>query len=776
MAFNLTRMTAYALVSAIEQDLRSLIKNHLNPEGDNIRLNPDLVLRAKIRIEKDIGVIFDNLAVGDLVDYFDLGDTFQTINSNKAQFPEHLSKKITSYTRVFDKVIPIRNRVMHIRPMDFQDLPTLTSFCETLLEDPDTWQNVYATLEKLKKEPSFVLGLEIKTLDDDTGVSHNLPLPDFDETGLIGRDDEVAQVKRLCLGNFPVISIVGEGGVGKTALALKVAYELLEDEKQTFDAIIWVTSKTSQITVNEIKEIKGAISNSLGVFQSISDQLIGQSGSLNFDEITDYLATFRIALFIDNLETILDDNIRNFVGSLPPGSKIIITSRIGLGAFEYPIKLRGITESHASQLLRTTARLRGVESLAKLDEKVLRAYVSRMHCNPSYIKWFVSSVQTGRAPEVVLQNSAMFLEFCMSNVYEFLTPNARQLTAAFQCAPGLRDIPELNYLTDLGSLEIQRTIQELMSTNMLSEATKSKGASVKTSYQLSELARAYLGKHHRPSQSFQKAIREKLNKLSSLYEQQMSQRVNNRYSINSIRFRDKNDRVVAKMLSEALRYIYAGQHDQAYEVLQEAHRLSPDYSEVARVMAYFYQKSGNLSDAREQYELATVLEPDSSQLYYWYGKFLLHEEENADDAVEKFEKAFELDKKSSEICLSLARGYMFQHRFNESRAVLESLKDKLPDLDEQRLKMYVDTDIQIHYRTADDLTSSGNYSEAIENFEKMKDTFQALSENLKDHYLRSKLSKCLVSLAKINKHGTQDQAADALRLTQWVNSEAKARR
>lgn len=443
MAFNLTRMTAYALISALEEDFRSLIKSHLDLTKTNIKLNPELEFRAKSRIEKDIGIL-EGVETEDLIDYFDLGDTFQTVNSNSIQFPQHITQQIKKHTKKFENLITIRNRVMHIRPLNIDDLPSVITICESLVgSDEVTWANICSTLLKLKENPSFVLALEFKVLDSESSVSHNLPLPDFDETGLIGRDEIVQKVKELCLGGFPVISIVGEGGIGKTALALKVAYELLEDENSPFEAIVWVTSKTTQITVNEIKDIKGAISDSLGTIQGISDQLTGLKKNFDLQEITEYLATFKIALFIDNLETILDDNIRRFVESLPQGSKIIITSRIGLGAYEYPIKLKGIDESYASQLLRVLAKLRGVQSLATLEEQVLRSYVNRMHCNPSYIKWFVSSIQTGLTPETVLQNSNLFLEFCMSNVYEYLSSDARLLTAALQCAPGLERHPRV---------------------------------------------------------------------------------------------------------------------------------------------------------------------------------------------------------------------------------------------------------------------------------------------------------------------------------------------
>lgn len=55
MSFNLTRMTIYALLSSIEEDLRSLIKDHIKNIKD---IDPALVDKTKLRVERDIGGIF----------------------------------------------------------------------------------------------------------------------------------------------------------------------------------------------------------------------------------------------------------------------------------------------------------------------------------------------------------------------------------------------------------------------------------------------------------------------------------------------------------------------------------------------------------------------------------------------------------------------------------------------------------------------------------------------------------------------------------------------
>ena len=770
MAYNLSRMTAYALLSALEEDLRSIIKMFVGLElYQNDRFDQVLITRAKSRLEKDISSSYDENTLDNLVDYFDLGDTYQFINSLPGSFPRPLAQSIKDHTKQFEKIIPVRNRVMHIRPLNFDDLPLVVDICQEIsLSNICEWDSLKETFSKLEVDPSFVLDLKIPVYDSDQDrIPHNLPLPDFDETGLIGRDQLVKQIKGLCFGGFPVISIVGEGGVGKSALALKVAYELLEDPQSPFDAVVWVTSKTTQITVNEIRDIKGAITSSIGVLQEISNQLAGVDTLDPMAEVTEYLSTFKVALFIDNLETIMDQNIHKFVSALPGGSKLIITSRIGLGAYEYPIKLSGIEEVYASKLLRTLGRLRNVPSIATQEEVVLRRHVNRMYLNPGYIKWFVSAVQTGVAAETVLQNSSLFLEFCMSNVYQFLSSDARDITTTMQCAPGWKDIAELSYLSGFEAIKIQKALQELMTTNMLAESSKPTGGSVKTTYQLAELARAYLNKHHRPSNAFQQKVKVNRNKLNSVIEMHSSP-TGNKYSTLNIKVRSKADRVIVKMLLDAMKSLRGGEYESGYGILEEARRLAPDYFEVPRVLAYLHQKNGNFPEARESYELAIALAPGVSQLHYWFGKFILHDEESVDDAVAQFELARSLDPTSTDVAVSLARGYMFQHEFPKVRHLIDQLSSVVSGMDESIRKTYYDTRVQLNYREADVSSQNNEFSASIASLRLMQQEFDSLPLVLKDTYIRQKLMKINPLIQRLLRYCVHPQDQEyLLELQSW---------
>ncbi len=234
-----------------------------------------------------------------------------------------------------------------------------------------------------------------------------------------------------------------------------------------FDAIVWASTKTAQLNVTEIRNIEGAIRDSLGMLQTVAHQLAGENISDPLEEVLSYLTEFRILLVLDNLETVLDDRIRDFLGRLPVGSKVLITSRIGIGAYEYPVKLQPMDEGDAIQLLRALAKIRGVTSLVRLPNNRLANFCQRMKNNPGYIKWFVSAVQAGRRPEDVLANPDLFLNFCMSNVYEYLTPTSRAVLRAMLCLPELNSQAELHFLTQLDVIDLQRALQQLLTTNMV---------------------------------------------------------------------------------------------------------------------------------------------------------------------------------------------------------------------------------------------------------------------------------------------------------------------
>ena len=154
------------------------------------------------------------------------------MNANADLLPESLARYIREVTPELEKIAPVRNRVAHGRPLNYDDLARTLEHAEAFVAATQAnWQSLRTTLHRLRVEPSFVLGLEIPSSGVDVrDQKHNLPTPDFDETGFLGRKQQVDQMQRICLGPYPVITISGEGGVGKTALALKVAYELLDRE------------------------------------------------------------------------------------------------------------------------------------------------------------------------------------------------------------------------------------------------------------------------------------------------------------------------------------------------------------------------------------------------------------------------------------------------------------------------------------------------------------------------------------------------------------------
>lgn len=323
---------------------------------------------------------------------------------------------------------------MHTRPLQVGDFMEVYAFINDIQESRNIqWTTTLDTKRKIEEDPSYVLTLSIPSFRFQSEESeHNLPLPDFDETGFIGRKKDIEDIKRLILGNNRVVSIIGDGGIGKTALALKVAYDIVDlKDNNPFDLIIWVSAKTTMLTSKGIKEIENSLKDYAGVIEGISDfiSIDKKTSNEKLNEILEYLDVFNVLLIIDNLETILDEDIREFIREAQLNCKIMITSRIGLGELEFRRTLSGLSEVESITLIRQFANIKQSKILSQLPNSKVVEIIKKLHYNPLAIKWFVNTVETGVNPDEVLARKDDLLNFCLSNVYTKLHVNATNLIA-----------------------------------------------------------------------------------------------------------------------------------------------------------------------------------------------------------------------------------------------------------------------------------------------------------------------------------------------------------
>lgn len=774
MSASISRLTLYALISAIEQDLREEIVTFLtNTAKPSEILGAPLFKRIIERASQDMPQSELENSLDQLISFSDYGDAIQIVNAHKELVPESLAIQIRQNNAQLEHSIKVRNRVMHSRPLEFDDLAKTTDLCEKLTTNREHWRAVRDVMFRMAAEPDYLLRIEIPFETEASKISHNLPIPDFDETGFIGRSAIAKNLKKAVFGIYPVISIVGEGGLGKTSLALKIAYEIIDTTSNPFDAVIFVSAKTQKLTDNEITRIRGAINTSIGLIEAAAKSL-GGTQSTTMDELVELMTEFKTLLIIDNLETVLDDKIKELMERIPTGSKVLITTRIRIGAYEFPIPLEPLNNPEATQLLRAVAKSRNCSKLVAMPDARLQGYCEKMRNNPLHIKWFVSAVQAGKRPEEVLANESIFLQFCLSNVFNAVSEEGRRLVRVMLALGGSYTIPELAYLADFEQDTLLRAIGELTRTNMFFSNSIPVNSSFETKYELSQLARAYLSRFYPIKREEQQLLLQRKQKLIGAGEQAQSEAAKNPLSASSIHCRTRSDWVIAKYLREALALTKADDFDKAFEIIESAKALAPDFSEIHRIEAFAHSKAGNITSAFDCYERAIEFSPDSAVTRLLYGGFLLRDLQDTDAAKVQFRIATDLSPGRPEPKLEHARACLFLREFDEAEAILGEL-DQLEILDEHLLRKITDLRLQSITRHADQLASANQPNRALEELARARAFYVTIKEP--DHRMVSRVEKLRQTAKHVRSQITGDAEKCSLigEIIAWIETTSSAR-
>ena len=208
------------------------------------------------------------------------------------------------------------------------------------------YQTCRRILEKeLGVEPSAETTALYEQIRNAENISlHNLPAT---TTSFVGRESELAEITvRLLDANCRVLTLVGEGGVGKSRLALQAAQSHIHQ----FLGGVWY------IPLSSVKDIDG-------LFLSIASAL--KVNVTSGDQIKEYLQDKNLLLILDGMEHLINNAILKWIADLlqaSPNLKLLVTSlaRLNIQA-ETLLEVRGLphdesVSSPASKLFLERAR------------------------------------------------------------------------------------------------------------------------------------------------------------------------------------------------------------------------------------------------------------------------------------------------------------------------------------------------------------------------------------------------------------------------------------
>lgn len=245
-----------------------------------------------------------------------------------------------------------------------------------------------------------------------TSIPHNLPsLQPF-----FGREEELRKIADALDPESRTWGalIDGPGGMGKTSLAVRAAYDVPED---AFEKIVFVSLKSRELDDDGVRDLSGFLISGLAELLNELARELGRDDIAKAVEnerprmLLDALRGTKTLLILDNLESLLKrerDTVFTFVKKLPPGCKAILTSRGRIGSGAEELILEKLDEDAA---LATLAKLaEGNPALAQTSEAERLTLYQQTGGKPLLLRW--TAGQIGRGSCVTFTDAIDYLRSC----------------------------------------------------------------------------------------------------------------------------------------------------------------------------------------------------------------------------------------------------------------------------------------------------------------------------------------------------------------------------
>lgn len=313
----------------------------------------------------------------------------------------------------------------------------------------------------------------------------HLPPPDYAQLfGMAALQSELGDLLRSSAGP-QFVSIEGLGGIGKTALARAVAFDLAEGSD--FDGIAWISARQSWLSDRgTIEAMPEAVETATDVVNRLADQLgLAVAGLSTADKLARLAAFLRNAHYlvvVDNLESVNDvDSLLPALAPLADPTRFLFTSRQTMSS--YPLVSRRsvpqLTLADSQKLVESELQRRGQSG--ELSADAMRQLYDLVGGLPLALK--LVAAQMIRWPlELLLEDMRQLRRRAPESLYTYIyrrtwlalgEPARELLLSLLDIAPDGENLAWLRLVSALPADDFDDALNQLLAYSLLDVAGRS---------------------------------------------------------------------------------------------------------------------------------------------------------------------------------------------------------------------------------------------------------------------------------------------------------------
>jgi len=260
----------------------------------------------------------------------------------------------------------------------------------------------------------------------------NLPIPSDNYIKREKLEEELKSVISI-EDRFPIITLKGRGGIGKTSLAIHVIRE--QSLTNRYDLIIWFSARDIDLHLEGPKQVQTKVLNQKDIANDYCRLLYPDS---KIEDKIDFFSkeltknSFGKALYVfDNFETITNpievfEWINTFVRN---PNKVLITSRISRNfKADYPIEVGGMSDKECRELINSLSAKFNIQNI--VSEKYIEELISESDGHPYIIKILLGEVAKTKKirniQRLVAENDKV-LSALFKRTFDTLSPAAKRV-------------------------------------------------------------------------------------------------------------------------------------------------------------------------------------------------------------------------------------------------------------------------------------------------------------------------------------------------------------